>query len=184
MKKRKKKRNNNLKRKSEQKNFVFDFFSFSQERDNLIEIQQKKLEEIKAAQKEFEDTQIEYQWNKEQKAIQEVTLKQKKFYEERRKDYLEAQKKLEAKRARTKEKHVFPNEDEEDDRASQLEAQRAQALRDLADFQKQQAMEKAERERATKERERLEYLYQIQLEDEKTREAQEYAYEMLMSLKK
>ena len=150
--------------------------------NKLIEIQAQKLQEIKANQKEFEDNQYEMQWKKEQKDIVDLTEKQKRLAEERRRDYLEAQKKIEAQRARRKEKHPCPSIYDNNEKDIEYERKRAQALKDLAAYQRQQALEKHERETAEKERAKLEFQHQLQLEEEKTREAQEYAYEMLMSI--
>ena len=150
--------------------------------DKLIELQAQHLAAIKAQQKEFEDTMVEMQFSKERAQIENMRKKQEQLKEERRRDYLEAQAKLEAKRRKTKLKSTFPEKDEQEDQFSELEAKRKSALHDLAQFQLQQIKEKKEREATEKERNRLEFLYQQQLEEEKTREAQEYAMQVLQNM--
>ena len=65
----------------------------------------------------------------------------------------------------------------------ELELKKQQGLKELAEFQRKQAQEKKEREAAEREREKLEYNQAMQDEDAATAEAQEYAREMLISIR-
>ena len=117
------------------------------------------------------------------KEVEEIRDKQERLNEERRRDYLETQKKLEAKRKMKKAKAEFPPDEatlQAEDKSYKLEIKKLNGLKDLAEFQKQQAAEKREREAAEKEREKLEYKKMLQDEEIKAQEAQEYAREMLI----
>ena len=155
--------------------------------EGLIKRQQQNLEEIKARQQQFDASQYELQYEKDRKQMEELRLKQERLREERRQDFLEAQRKIEAKKKMAKLKQVYPP-DEATTRAEEaswaLEAQRAQGRKELAEFQKQQALEKREREAAEKERRKLEFQQQLELDAEKSLEAQQYAREMLLAARK
>ena len=155
--------------------------------EGLIQRQQENLAEIKARQQQFDASQYELQYEKDRKAMEELRLKREKLREERRQDFLESQRKIEAKRQMKKMKQVYPPDEAmraQEDAIHQLDLQRAQGRRELAEFQKQQAQEKREREAAEVERRKLEFQRQIEIENEKTAEAQEYAREMLLAARK
>ena len=80
-------------------------------------------------------------------------------------------------------KQEFPPDEstlQAEEKTWKLEIQKLNGLKDLAEFQRQQAAEKREREQAEKEREKLEYKKMLQDEEIKAQEAQEYAREMLL----
>ncbi|OHT03565.1 Coiled-coil domain-containing protein 173 [Tritrichomonas foetus] len=152
--------------------------------DRMIQRQCETLAQIKAKQQEFDDRQYELQWKKDQRQVEELKAKEIRMREERRKEYLEATAKLEEKRKRDKLKAIFPLSDAErkaEDELLKLDRERADNLKELANFQMKQAQEKREREEAQREKERLEYQRMIQIEEEKLMEAQEYAKEMLLT---
>jgi hypothetical protein len=155
--------------------------------NRLIEKQQQTLTELKSQQQVFDDRQYELQYDKDKRAIDEMKEKNDRMQQERRADYLEAKVKLEGKgKKRPGSKSVFPPDErqqKDEDEATQRELQRAQALKDLGDFQRKQMAEKRERELAEKESRRLEYQHQIDLENQRTVEAQEYARDMLVQAK-
>lgn len=151
--------------------------------DAMIERQQQTLTEIKTRQQTFDDKQYNLQFEKDQKEVEGIKSKQARLLEERRSDYLDTQKKLEEKRKRNKNRSEFPADEKtqlEEDAGWRLEIQKMQGLKELAEFQKQQALEKKERLNAERERERLEFQHQIELEEQRTLEAQEYARSMLL----
>ena len=155
--------------------------------DTIIQAQQKLLAEIKAKQQQFDDTQYELQYQKDVKAIEELRAKEERAREERRRDYMEAQAKVEAKRNQRKERAAFPPDEATQKEAEaqwEREVQRRQGLKELAEFQKEQAREKKEREMAERERQKLEFRRQIELDQEKLAEAQEYAREMLITVRR
>ena len=155
--------------------------------DTIIAAQQKLLAEIKAKQQQFDDTQYKLQYEKDKKAIEELRAKEERAREERRRDYFEAQAKLEAKRQQQKERAVFPPDEatkREAEEQWQREVQRRQGLKELADFQREQAREKKEREVAERERQKLEFRRQIELDQERLDEAKEYAREMLITVRR
>lgn len=151
--------------------------------DRLIERQCQELAKVKAQQQEFDDKQYELQWEKDKKEVENLKSKQIQFYEERRKDYLDAKARIEERKKRSKIKTTFPLSDAErqaEDELTQLDKKKMDNLKQLAEFQRQQAREKREREEAEREKEKLEYQRQVQLEQEQLIEAQEYAKEMLI----
>ena len=155
--------------------------------DSLIERQAQNLAKINAQKQEFEDKMSDLQFEKERKHMMELQEKTERLARERRQDYLDAQKKLEAKRALQKNRRAnFPVDSETEKAANagwELELRKQENLREIAEFQRRQAEEKREREAAEKERARLEYVKEIEDEEARTAEAQEYAREMLLQIR-
>lgn len=157
--------------------------------DQLIDKGAQKLAKINSKKQVFEDKQYDLQFRKDQAQVESIKARQARLNEERRAEYLESHAKLEEKRKRKGQntKTTFPEDEvttRSVDQSFIYEQERQKSLQDLANFQLAQAREKKEREEAEKERRRLEYLHQIELDEQRTREAQEYALEMLMMTRK
>lgn len=151
--------------------------------NRMIDRQQQTLMEIRAQKDNFDDTQYDLQFAKEQKACEELRAKRDRMAQERHEEYLDAQAKMEAKRRRKKEKQVFPPDEQavrQEEVQWERECERAKARSDLAEFQCTQATEKKEKEAAERERRKLEFKRHLEDEEQKLYEAQEYAKEMLI----
>jgi hypothetical protein len=146
--------------------------------DRLIARQQETMRAIQSQNEGFDDRQYEKQMEKDLKEIRDLRAKEVRLAKERREDFLISRAKIEAKRERVKEKVQFPPDEAvlmQEDGALVREQERAQAVKDLAEFRRQQAEEKRQREEAEKERTRLEFNRQIELTQAKTADAQDYA---------
>jgi hypothetical protein len=149
----------------------------------MITRQQQTLSDINAQRQEFDSQQTELQYEKERREVEQLRERQEGLARERHEDFLEAQAKMEAKRRRKKDKGTFPPDEtaqKMEDVQWERQCQRVRAQQDLADFQRKQAAEKKEREAADRERKRLEFQRQLEEEDQRVHEAQEYAKEMLL----
>jgi hypothetical protein len=152
--------------------------------DKLITRQQETLTTIRAQQEGFDDRQYDLQFAKDQKAVRELQAKREQMAAERRTDFLDAREKTEQKRRRAEVARsvAFPPDDfvqQEEDAITQREAARANANKELAEFQRKQARDKEERDAAERERRKLEFRRQYELDTDKLIEAQEYARNML-----
>lgn len=154
--------------------------------DALIQKGQEIYETQKQEQRTFEDLQFELQFQKDRKEIESIQAKQERLRQERHKEYLDAQAKIDAKKRQKKPKKTFPLDEriiEQEDASYTLERKKLDHLKEIAAFQQQQIREKKEREAADREREKLEFNREIELEEQKTREVQEYATQTLRSIR-
>lgn len=154
--------------------------------DSLIQKQQHYLQQIKEKQENFEELQVGIQFEKDKQSMKHIQDKQEKLSMERHREFLDAQKKIEMKKKLASKKAPFPV-DEETEKVvvadAALDTQKKSVLKEIADFQRHQIAEKKEREASERERERLEFQRMIEQEERKKLEAQEYAKEVLMSIK-
>lgn len=148
--------------------------------DVLIDRQAKHLSELNRQKTDFFDTQENLQFEKDRIAIEEAEAKQEQIRNERRADYLEAMKKKENEKKRKNPKLPYPDTFEE---KPDLTSEKRENLKQIAAFQRQQTQEKKERDLAEKEKHKLEFLREIEIEDQTTAEAQEYAREMLLKVR-
>lgn len=153
--------------------------------DKVIQQRAKELTEIQKEKERFDSTQDGIQFEKERAAIAKEKERQERVAAERRRDYLDSLKHTELKRAtklQTREpKLSFPDEGDE---LGDLYKKRKQNILDISAYQRRQAAEKREREAKDKERNKLEFLRSVELEDANYEEAQEYAKEMLTITRK
>jgi hypothetical protein len=150
--------------------------------DGMTARQQEALARVSAQRAAFDDRQGELQFRKERAAVEALREKERTLRDERHREFLESRALLEARRA-ARGAAPFPLggaalADEE--AVAAREAERARELRDIADFQRRQAQEKREREAAEKEREKLEYRRSMDVDAQRTAQAQEYARDMLL----
>jgi hypothetical protein len=151
--------------------------------DKMTERQQETLREIHAQKGDFEDKQYQLQYEKEKKHVEELWAKDQRMLAERRAEYLDSRAKLDLEEQRKKNKVPFqPDETvlREEEAIYEREQARSRTLQDLAQFQKAQATEKKDKEAADRERRKLEFRRQLELDDQRALEAQEYAREMLL----
>jgi hypothetical protein len=151
--------------------------------DRMIARQQQTLTELQAQRRDFDDQQYELQYQKEKKHVEELRARQTRLLDERRQDFLDSRAKLDQAEQRKKDKTPYPPDESvlrEEEAIFEREQQREKALKDMAEFQRKQAAEKKEREDAEKERRKLEFRRQLELDTQRTVEAQEYARKMLL----
>lgn len=154
-------------------------------RDGLYEAARTRQASLRSVQDEFYDKQVEEHEAREAAKIQAETDKKRRIAEERRQDFLNSQKITKEKDPSVKIKVPFNlGEDDVNEVARQQRLEsRLQNIKDLAQFQLQQAKEKREREDAEKERVKLEFQRDVELDQRKIEEAQNYAREKLQAFK-
>lgn len=155
------------------------------ELDRVADARAKELIAIQKEKERFDSTMDGLQFEKDTIAIMKEKEKQERIREERRRDYLETLKQNELKKDASKKamnpKYSFPDEGNE---LADIHRQRKQNLLDIAAYQRRQAEEKRDRELKEKDRKRLEFLRDLELDDANTIESQEYAKEMLSKTRK
>lgn len=154
-------------------------------RQSLIEAERKRQEATKTIQQDFLDKQLAEQHEKELKEVAEITAKQNRLIEERKRDFLETnqlkaiREKEQRERKKNKRPYPFNGDTTAEDQARERDLQKMRNEQELRKFQIQQTKEKKEREEAERERERLEFLYEREKEQQELEEAQEYARAIL-----
>lgn len=154
-------------------------------RQALIDAEAKRQMATRKVEQDFLDKQLREQYEKESKAIAELTAKQQRLQEERRKEFLESMALKESKKRerleRLKNKRKFPNAQElEEDRIfEQRILERKRITKEVYDFRLKQIQEKKEREAAEAERNRLEFQKMLDDDADYLARAREYGRTVL-----
>ena len=149
-------------------------------RQKLIDIEAQRQLAQKKKDEDFLQKQLDEQYAKETKHIQELTARRNKLNEERRRDMLQTIHLQQLKRERRQRRQQYPEEENpEEGLMWERQLKKMQNARDIAEYQKQQAAEKRERESAERERERLEFNDEIARQEEEMDIAREYAAKMI-----
>lgn len=150
-------------------------------RASLIEAERKRQEMSKKEEQDFLDKQLRDQYQKESKRIAELTAKKQRLLAERRSEMQEAMRMKLYKEKLKKSRKIFPDPvgDAEEEAMYQRIAQKEKNRVELAAFQLQQIREKKEWEASEKEREKLEFLAQLEKDKQELAIAQEYAKKLI-----
>ena len=149
-------------------------------RQKLIDLEAERQKAQKKKVEDFLQKQLDEQYAKETKHIQELQAQRTKMFQERRNDMLETMRLQKLKRERQKRKQLFPQE-EDPQIALMFERQlkKMDNAKEIAAYQRKQAQEKKEREAAEVERERLEFQAEIEKQEEDMEIARQYAEKMI-----
>ena len=152
----------------------------------LIEKQTKHLENLNKEKETFEEKQLDSQFNKDKQHMFEIQNKQEKLLKERNQEYLETLKKIQFKQKLSSKKASFPLDEYTTsilDKDISNQEIKYNSLQNTKEIQRLQILEKKEREAAEREREKLEYQKILELQEQKSLEAKEYAKQMLTSVR-
>lgn len=150
-------------------------------REGLYEAAAKRNAEINATQNEFFDKQVREKEERDAAKVIAEKEKSERVAAERRQDFLDTQN-FKKKDKTSYTKKIFNlGEDDINETAKQNRYDiRLQNVKDLAEFQLQQTREKKAREAAEKERKKLEFQRDVELDQRKLQVAQEYAKQKLL----
>lgn len=157
--------------------------------EKIFEAERQRILKEQSQQKDLLEKQIAEHFEKDVKELEQIRIKQERLNEERRKDYLESlrikaerDKRLKEKRMNRNGETPFPIDPQmarREEEARERETRRLQTVREIYNYQVQQAREKREREAAEKERARLEYQEELRRDQNDLEIAQQYARNML-----
>ena len=149
-------------------------------RQRLIDLEAERQKAQKKKVEDFLQKQLDEQYAKETKHIQELEAQRTKMFQERRKDMLETMRLQKLKRERQKRKQLFPqDEDPEIGLMFDRQLKKIDNAREIAAYHRKQAQEKRDREAAEAERERLEFQAELEKQEQDMQIAREYAAKMI-----